>query len=320
MSNPHNKTEHSDIWSNPISSQAPQKTSHNKDFFQSDNFHLLLFLLTALSTYWVQGWWYAITIMGILGAHEMGHYVMSQKYGVVTTLPYFIPFPVSIFGTMGAVIKMKSPIPHRQALFDIGIAGPLAGLALAIPTILIGLRFSVVVPVYAMKSLGVINLGDPLLFRFLQWLALGKLPPGTDIILHPMAFAGWVGLFVTALNLLPIGQLDGGHIVYAIWGKQSKQIYLTAMGIMGLICIFYNPGWILLLALIAMFGFKHPPPTDDYQPLDKRRKFLGWITMVIFLLSFTPVPFKLRNTRPQIKQQLRWANNSVKSGKQYCTI
>jgi membrane-associated protease RseP (regulator of RpoE activity) len=153
---------------------------------------------------------------------------------------------------------MKGIMPNRQALFDIGIAGPFVGLVLTIPTIIIGLKLSEVA------------------------------------IISEIAYAGWVGLFVTALNLLPVGQLDGGHIIYSLFGKNSKIVYYITLGVLGLICIFINPAWTLLFVLLLIFGFNHPPPLDDFTPLNKRRKILGICSLIFCILSFTPVPFQIQ--------------------------
>jgi len=230
--------------------------------------------------------------MSILTAHEMGHYLTSVKYGVQATPPFFIPFPVPPFGTIGAIIKMKSPMKNRKVLFDIGITGPICGLALSIPLIAIGLKLSRIVNVNQLSNPGFLVLGDSILFNVIQYVVLGPMPAGKDVVLHPMAFAGWVGLFITALNLLPIGQLDGGHVVYAVFGKKrAEKIFKLAVAGMAVIILFFNPGWFLLVALILLFGFKHPPPLDDHTPLDKNRRIIGIITIIIFILSFTPVPF-----------------------------
>jgi len=187
---------------------------------------------------------------------------------------------------------MRGFIPNRKALFDIGIAGPLAGLMLTLPIIIIGLNLSRVVVLSELKE-PVIPLGSSILFSLMEKIIFGNLPEGQDIILHPVAYAGWVGLFVTALNLLPTGQLDGGHIIYSLIGKKSKIVYYITLGSLGLICIFINPSWILLWCLLLLFGFHHPPTLDDTTPLDKKRKFLGFFILTFFLLSFTPVPFQL---------------------------
>jgi membrane-associated protease RseP (regulator of RpoE activity) len=252
--------------------------------------NVVLFLLTTLSTFLIGGLMYSFAILSILVAHEMGHYLASRKYGVRSSLPYFIPFPLPPFGTLGAVIRTKSPIPHRKALFDIGSWGPLFGLALAIPAVVVGLLLSEVVEVSKLPDHST-SLGNSPLLSLLQWICLGDLPPGTDVVLHPIAYAGWVGLFITSLNLLPTGQLDGGHIIYALFGSHSKIIFrLTLLGIT-LVCLIYNLGWLLLVIILFFIGYKHPPPLDDQTPLDWRRKVVGGLAFLIFFTAFTPVPF-----------------------------
>lgn len=246
---------------------------------------------------------YAFSIILILLGHEMGHYFMSQKYGIRATLPFFLPFPFSPFGTLGAVIRIESPVSSRKALFDTGIAGPLVSLILSIPAIAIGLKLSAVIPTYQLRE-GTIRLSDPILFSIIQKLVIGDIPENFDILLHPIGYAGWVGLFVTALNLFPVGQLDGGHIIYALFGKKSRNVFLFAIGAMAFITIFYNPGWILMLILMVLFGFRHPAPLDDQTPIDGGRKFIGALMFLIFLISFTPAPFP--QLAEEIKQTFGW--------------
>jgi membrane-associated protease RseP (regulator of RpoE activity) len=257
---------------------------------QRYNIHIILFILTVASTWFVGGPAYSFPIILILLGHEMGHYLMSRRYGIRATLPFFLPFPLPPFGTLGAVIRMESTVSSRRALFDTGIAGPLTSLVLSIPAIAIGLKLSKVVPVSHIKE-GVLRLDDPLLFSIIQRLVLGEVSENYEVFLHPIGFAGWVGLFVTSLNLLPIGQLDGGHIAYGLFGRRSRIIYLIAIAVMAFITVFYNPGWFLLLILIIVFGFRHPPPIDDITPLDGKRKLMGGVVFLAFLLSFTPAPF-----------------------------
>jgi membrane-associated protease RseP (regulator of RpoE activity) len=252
--------------------------------------HIILFILTVASTWIVGGPAYSFTIILILLGHEMGHYLMSRRYGISATLPFFLPFPLPPFGTLGAVIRMESTVSSRKTLFDTGVAGPLTSLILSIPAIVIGLRLSKVVPLSHIKE-GALRLADPFLFSFIQRLVLGEISGSDEVLLHPVGFAGWVGLFVTSLNLLPIGQLDGGHIAYGLFGKRSRIIFLIAIVVMAFITVFYNPGWFLLLLLIILFGFRHPPPIDDITPLDWRRKLMGGVAFLAFFLSFTPAPF-----------------------------
>ena len=193
---------------------------------------------------------------------------------------------------------MQSTVSSRKALFDTGVAGPLSSLLLSIPAIVIGLEHSTVIPASQVKE-GTIRLGDPLLFSFIQRLVLGPIPETHDVLLHPIGYAGWVGLFVTALNLLPVGQLDGGHIAYALFGRKSRTIFLMAIAVMAFITIFYNPGWLLLLVLIIVFGLRHPAPLDDQTPIDGRRKLMGGMAFLTFFLSFTIAPF------PQFVEEFR---------------
>lgn len=254
--------------------------------------NVILLLATILSTYVTNGIWYSVAIITILLAHEMGHYLMCRRYGVPATLPFFIPFPLANpFGTMGAIIQMKGIIPNRRALFDIGIAGPLAGLVFAVPAILIGLHRSPIVVLSEMGSPG-LQLGESLLFKLLSWWVVGPVPEGSDLLLDPVAYAGWAGLFVTSMNLLPIGQLDGGHIIYSILGAKSRIVTYVFLAALGVLSFYYN-GWVLLFVLLALLGRRHPLPWDDWTPLDRGRKILGWIMMIIFVLSFTPTPFIL---------------------------
>jgi membrane-associated protease RseP (regulator of RpoE activity) len=252
----------------------------------------ILFVLTIASTWITGGFLYSIAIISILLAHEMGHFLMCRKYGVPATLPYFIPFPIyNPFGTMGAVISMKGYIPSRKSLFDIGAAGPLAGMVVALPLLFIGLAISQVVP-QQQAPVNSLELGESLLFKAISWLVLGAQPEGMEVLLHPVAYAGWAGLFVTALNLIPIGQLDGGHVTYAMFGQRSKYFTWAFLASLGVLTIF-NTSWALLFALLALFGRRHPSPLDDYTPLDRRRRLIGYLVFIIFILSFTPVPFKI---------------------------
>lgn len=254
--------------------------------------NVVLFLATLLSTYVTNGLHYSVAILSILLAHEMGHYLMCRRYGVPATLPFFIPFPLlNPFGTMGAVIQMKGVIPSRQALFDIGAAGPLAGLVVTLPAVFLGLEWSAIVPVSTLADSGM-TLGESVLFKALTFLTLGPVPEGYDVMLHPVAYAGWAGLFVTALNLLPIGQLDGGHIVYAMLGPRSRIVTMIFIGAMVVLTFFYT-GWALLVVLLILLGRRHPSPWDDWTPLDNRRKLVGVVVMILFVLSFTPMPFKI---------------------------
>ncbi|HEX9654298.1 MAG TPA: site-2 protease family protein [bacterium] len=269
---------------------------------QNPKLNIILFVVTCATTFvtgwfhngsWQAGVWYSTAIISILLAHEMGHYLMCRKYGIRATLPFFIPFIpfINPFGTMGAVIRMESAIPSRKALFDVAVAGPLAGLAVTIPCIYYGIQFSEIVELAQSASPGTIYLGESFLYQQISKMAIGSLPENKDVLLHPLAFAGWAGLFVTALNLLPIGQLDGGHVVYAMIGKQHKFVAMIALAAFAVVCALMYRGWVLLLLLILWFGYRHPPTMDE-SPIDGTRIMIGIATLVIFFLSFTPEPFK----------------------------
>jgi membrane-associated protease RseP (regulator of RpoE activity) len=253
--------------------------------------HVVLFVLTFLTAYLVQGPLYAVTIMAILLAHESGHYFMCRRYGVQATFPLFIPMP-NILGTMGAVIAMKSPMPNRKALFDIGVAGPLAGLAVAIPAILIGLHYSTV---ETLPKEGVhLYLGEPLLFQWLATHVFGTLPKDHDLFLHPIAFAGWAALFVTSINLFPAGQLDGGHVMFAMLGPRAKYVSWLVAAALCYLGFAYQPMWFIFTVLIFLFMFRHPSPIDPVTQLDRKRIVIGVLTFALQVICFVPIPFELR--------------------------
>ncbi|MCX5806922.1 MAG: site-2 protease family protein [Proteobacteria bacterium] len=218
---------------------------------------------------------------------------MSRKYGIPATLPYFLPFPLSPFGTFGAIIKIKGVFINKKALFDIGVAGPLSGFVVSVPLIILGIKLSTIQSVTGNASY--LKLGDPLIFKIVQQLLIGNIPEGSDLVLHPFGYAGWVGLFVTALNLLPVGQLDGGHIVYAVFGEKSKWVFGATLIALGVFSIFYNPGWLALVIILLIFGMRHPQPFDTETELDDKRKFIAFVILIIFILSFTPIPFPSLN-------------------------
>jgi membrane-associated protease RseP (regulator of RpoE activity) len=231
---------------------------------------------------------FSVPLLTILGVHEMGHYVAARRHGVDVTPPYFIPAPTFI-GTFGAFIRIKSPVPHRNALMDIGAAGPLAGALVAVPILLVGLRLSAVQASTGMNGL---PLGHSLLFRSAAYAVLGEIPEGHDVVIHPIAFAGWIGLLVTALNLLPCGQLDGGHIAYALFGPGYTRVsriipyLLIPMGFLWM-------GWFVWSILLLALGTRHPAPLFDDVPLSPGRRRVGAAAGLLFLLCFTPNPIPL---------------------------
>lgn len=236
----------------------------------------------------LKGWSFAVPLLLILLCHEFGHYIESRTSGIKVSLPYFIPGP-TILGTFGAVIKSKSPFKNRKNLLDVGAAGPIAGFVVAVIVVILGLYYSQVVEAVPQGS---ITLGDSLIFKLLSFLVLKNIPEGHDVLLSPTAFAGWAGILVTMLNLLPIGQLDGGHIMYALLGRRQKRIALITVSVLVPLGIFLWPGWLVWVVLILIIKLGHPPTLNDQIPLDLKRKIIGWTAMFIFILSFTPVPIK----------------------------
>jgi membrane-associated protease RseP (regulator of RpoE activity) len=266
--------------------------------------NIILFILTFLSTLTVgalyegvdlikeplhiySGLPFSITLLAILLAHELSHYISSKKNRVDATLPYFIPAP-TIFGTFGAFIKMKSPIATRNALMDIGASGPIAGFVLSVFATIIGLFFSGVAPISS--SPGGFIFGDSLLFAGLSRLIVGPMPAHYGVVLNPVAFAGWIGFFVTSLNLIPVGQLDGGHIAFALLGERHTNLSKILIGVLVILGLFAWEGWMIWAVLLVILGFRHPPIMYPSIPLDSTRKMIGWVALVIFVLTFTPVP------------------------------
>jgi membrane-associated protease RseP (regulator of RpoE activity) len=234
---------------------------------------------------------FSLTLMTILLSHELSHYFASRRHHTKATLPYFIPAP-SFIGTFGAFIKMKSPIVTRKALIDIGASGPIAGFVLSVIAAIIGLNYSTVVPLTETKE-AVLGLGDSLLFSLISRAVLGVPPETHEILLHPVAFAGWIGLFVTSLNLIPIGQLDGGHIAYAFLGERQRLLSVTLVVTLLLVGFFFWEGWLIWGAIMLVLGLKHPPVIYWEVPLDHRRRLIGVLTLIIFVITFMPSPFKL---------------------------
>jgi len=233
---------------------------------------------------------FAATLLGILVTHEFGHYILSRIHRVPASLPLFIPGPPHFIGTFGAIIRMRGPILSRKALFDIGVAGPIAGFVVAVVTLVIGLRLSKVVVNEATYGL---HLGEPLLLQFMSWLVMGPLPDGYDVVLHPVGFAAWFGLFVTSLNLIPIGQLDGGHVAYALWGRRQRTMALAIVPTLIVLGFFGWPGWFLWAGMASMLGVGHPPVLDPEAALGRTRIWVGWGALAIFVLTFAPIPFSV---------------------------
>jgi membrane-associated protease RseP (regulator of RpoE activity) len=283
------------------------------------NINLILLLATILSTLWIgaliefdhldrQGipglgdlWLglpYCLSLMTILGAHELGHYFAARYHKVPVSLPYFIPLPLPPIGTMGAFIRLKAPVTSKRALFDIGAAGPLAGLVFAIPILIYGLSISPVEPPPAPPDSYWLE-GNSILYALAKYAVKGQvLPNGTeDVFLGQVAWAGWVGLLVTGLNLLPVGQLDGGHIAYALFGERARLLYwpvVVTLGALALatLIIAEIPTWLVWAVLIFFLGRIYAEPLDDVTPLDNRRRVLAIISLVLFFLVFVPIPLR----------------------------
>ena len=236
---------------------------------------------------------FAGTLLAILGVHEFGHYFTARHYRAIVSLPYFIPAPPPfLFGTLGAIIRMRSPAKDRNSLFDIAAAGPLAGLVIAIPAILLGLEWSVVGPV---PTGGHIVFGDSLLMQLLVYLKFGRLGNGMDVFIHPVALAGWVGLFVTALNLFPVGQLDGGRIAYALFGHRHRMVGVaTFLALLALGAVTGAANWVVWAGLLFfLVGFHHSPPLDDVTPLTAGRWIVGVVCLILLVLLIPPVPIQI---------------------------
>jgi membrane-associated protease RseP (regulator of RpoE activity) len=253
---------------------------------------LVLFLATCASTFLVGGSTYALCLMTILVCHEAGHFVQSWRYGVHSSFPFFIPMPFSPIGTLGAVIGMSSNIPSRRALFDIGITGPLAGLVPTMIFCMLGLIYdSHLGREILVRDPRILQFGEPILFKLLGWLRFGPIPEGYTIYIGPMAMAGWVGMLITALNLFPIGQLDGGHVLYALLRRRAHVVATAILlGSAVLVVWFHYFAWILMIVLLMLMGPNHPPTSDDHVPLGTVRIILGWLTLGFLLVGFTPNP------------------------------
>jgi Zn-dependent protease len=267
----------------------------------------------------LNGWPFAVSMMAILSAHEFGHYFVGRYHNVKLTLPYFIPLPFSPFGTMGAVINMKEPPVNKRQLLDIGIAGPLSGLVVTIPVLLIGLRLSTLDTIQKVSegTQGLMMEGNSLLYLLLKFITFGKLLPqpesfngwdpfiywvryfftgqpfpfgGLDVMIHPVAWAGWAGLLITGLNLIPAGQLDGGHMVYVLFGREKasklRPFILGGLLLMGMVW----SGWWLWAVIIYFFGKYYAEPRDQITELDGKRKIMAVAALLIFVFVITPVP------------------------------
>ncbi len=230
---------------------------------------------------------YSVVLLVILLGHEFGHYLACRRYRIDATLPYFVPAP-TLIGTLGAFIKIKSPITRKHQLFDIGAAGPLASFILALPALVIGLSLSKIAP--PPQGEGALVFGEPLLFKFIVGLLFKDVPAGYVILPHPVAFAGWIGILVTALNLFPMGQLDGGHIFFAMFGRKAMTVAKVFLGGFVVMGVFFWVGWFVWALIILLLGLKHPRVADEDVPLSPGRKAVGALMVLIFVISFIPAP------------------------------
>ncbi|MDA8389098.1 MAG: site-2 protease family protein [Nitrospiraceae bacterium] len=268
--------------------------------------HVLLFLFTVISTLaagmiqrginpltepwkFYEGVPFSATLLIILLSHELSHYFTSRRHNTLATLPYFIPAP-TLIGTFGAVIRMKSPIMSRSALIDIGASGPIMGFLFSVVACVIGLHFSTVIS--GPRAASGVTLGDSLIFYLLSRAVVGN-TSGGQLILHPIAFAGWIGFFVTFLNLLPVGQLDGGHVLFAFLGRMHKAVSGAIVLLLALFGILFWKGWLVWAVLMLILGLRHPPVHYWERPLDPARKYVGAAVLLIFILTFVPTPFKI---------------------------
>ena len=242
---------------------------------------------------YLHGAWYSLTVLLILGSHELGHYFACRYYDVDASLPFFLPFPFMPSGTLGAVIRIREPIPGKRMLFDIGIAGPIAGFVVAVGALIVGLRLSNVVA-YSGGQSGW-EFGEPLIVQGVSWVFWGHIMDGYAMNWHPLVFASWFGFLATALNLFPLGQLDGGHISYALIGRRSSTLTLVMIGCgMALSLLSFN--WVvwtgLMIVMLFSFGRHHPRTFDEAAPLGAARTWLALFALVMFVVSFTPVPIR----------------------------
>lgn len=262
---------------------------------------VILFFAACASTWYIggqsptgfdntAGMTYSAAVMGILLAHELGHYLQALRYGVPASPPMFIPMPLPPLGTMGAVILQGSGFANRKVLFDIAISGPLAGLMIALPVAWWGLQSSTVMTIAPTQ--GALIFGDPLILEWMYELRHGPLAPNQEVVLNPLLHAGWVGIFITAVNLVPIGQLDGGHILYTLIGRKAHWVaYGIVAGAVSWMVATKNPTFMLMILLLCGFGLRHPPSSDDTVPIGKFRTALAWLTLAFVPIGFTPVPF-----------------------------
>jgi membrane-associated protease RseP (regulator of RpoE activity) len=243
--------------------------------------------------FFLNGWVFSVPLMLILFVHEMGHYIAARRRFLDVSPPFFIP-AIPPVGTFGAFIKIRSPIPNKKVLMEVGASGPIAGSIVAIPLLVIGSLYSEARATTGPAQEYAIHFGSSIILELLLYLRFGELPYHASVFLHPTAMAAWFGLFITALNLLPMGQLDGGHVVYALFGPRlARLISFSVFACLIPLGIWLWLGWILFGTLALLIGLRHPPPLDPYTPLDRRRKVLGWIAIFLFAMTFIPAPISV---------------------------
>ena len=291
-------------------------------------FPILFFFLTWISTTFVgslyadggflSGLWFSVPLMTILTCHEAGHVLQARRYGVYSSLPWFIPVPFPPFGTFGAIISLDARIPDIRALFDIGISGPLAGLVPTLIFLVIGIACSTVGAVSPTPE--TLVFGEPLLFRWIASLFFDRSDPGTDLLLHPVGMAAWTGLFITSLNLFPLGQLDGGHVFYALLKRRTRlAVRILFFGIGAAIVLFGAWQWSLMFLLVALIGIHHPPTANDALPLGWKRTLLGWLTLAFLFIGFTPNPIS-QPEPPKLDVKPLYSMETSEGGEGVCAV
>ncbi len=246
-----------------------------------------------LFAFLVAGTAYSVPLMTILLVHEMGHYTASRARRLDASLPYFIPAPI-ILGTLGAFIRIRSPITNKRTLMEVGSLGPIAGFVVTVPLLVVGMMLSEVRPVAGTEVQAGLTFGSSILVELMSYMVFGSMTDNVTVILHPTAVAAYFGLLVTAMNLLPMGQLDGGHVIYALFGHiWARRISITFFCLLMVMGYFLFPGWMVFGVLGLILGLRHPEPIDPYTPLDRVGQILGTVSLAILVLTFVPVPIEI---------------------------
>ena len=260
---------------------------------------------------WLGAAFFSVPLMIILTAHELGHYWQTRRYNIPASPPFFIPFPLPPFGTLGALIRMNGRVPNAKALFDVGVSGPLAGFAATLVFLAIGLANSTLVDAETAAGEALV-FGEPPLFRWVSLLFFDRSDPTRVLTMHPTAAAAWVGLFLTTLNLFPMGQLDGGHVLYALLRRRavyfSTALFIAAAGA---VFVFERWNWLVMLFLIALFGVEHPPTADDSTRLGPLRTAIGWSALALVAIGFTPNPVGVESGAPESEESVFFRNEGA---------